>query len=424
MSILRLFRAGGIVVALGGTVGGATHFMRRVHTRTTVRVPVYVSRHTSTRSQTSRVAGSPVSSGSSWGTTPALSAGSSDPFRFESSSGSTTRLPAVPYGGEGAVAAFPYASGIPVARFSVSTPVRPGAPVTFVNESYDTTSGVSITSLTWSGRQSSYSTVGVHSVTLVARDSLGRVSAPYTAYVVVTNPRPPLDTPIAYFVVTSPVSIDSPVTYTNESYDPQGEALVNQIWTGRNASFDTPGTYPVSLRVVNRTGTWSRVFTRDVVVTEASPYEPVVTREPSPTNPVSEPSPTSFPSQVSQTGNPTWSLTASPDPAAPGQLVTLTATASLPVEAGSPILEVPAPLTGTWGGISYAQTNASGAMTAIDRQTFQRSLTVPVSTSFPSGNYRFEALLPNASPVWATLTVRKEAASAAMTYEEPIISGN
>lgn len=425
MSLMRITQIGGIVVVVGGGVGGALHATHVTHRRVPAKPPaqtVHTVTHRSSQTGSGAFRAHKASSPSTSGSV------------FRSGSGSASRLPTHGVGGEGGVAAFPYASGVPVARFSATSPVRPGQPVQFQNESYDTAPGVSITGFTWSGRQSSYETVGVHPVTLVARDSLGRISTPFTVEIVVTNPPPPQDTPVAYFVVTSPVSTGSPVSYTNESYDPGGQTLVNDIWTGRASTFSVPGTYPVSLRVVNASGVWSSTFTSDVVVarteqnhqsqaasgsgsSSAPSGPPSATQEPPPTS-----TPVSVPRQEPQAPLPTWSATVSPNPASRGQIVTVTATASFAPDAGIPTLEVPAALTGSWGGISYSRANASGPLTEITPETFERTLTVPESGSFPAGVYQLDVVTPNGSTVDTSLTIRS-AKTGPIALEEPIQSG-
>lgn len=408
MSIMRIAQIGGIVVAIGGGVGGAVHVTHVVHpapvTRSRSRAPVDTG-HTSSQTGSSRTSGSPRSGVSS---VPSASA---------DGSGSSVRLPADPVGGEGAVSSFPYDPGVPVARFTATSPVRPGQTVDFVNESYDTASGVSITSLTWSGRQSSYDTVGVHPVTLVVRDSLGRISTPYTVDVVVSNPPAPPDSPVAYFVVTSPIAAGSAVTYTDESYDPGGEPIVNQIWSGRAAQFSEPGTYPVSLRVVNAQGNWSSPFTRDVVVTTA----PSAAGTAAPGS-----GGTSGTMPTSGGGSypvPTWSVSATPNPASHGQIVTVMADESPASATIVPILQVPSSLTGSWGSISYASTNASGPMTPTGTGTFERTLTIPASRSFPAGNYVLTVTVPGRSGIPVTLAVTPDEQSPPQMFEEPLVSG-
>lgn len=408
MSFMRIAQIGGIVVAVGGGVGGVFHAQHitaspraaRSHSRKTVH-----ARRTASTPAWSRRSGDP-----SFRTTSAPSAGS----------GSSHRLPANPVGGEGGVSSFPYDPGVPVARFVATSPVRPGQTVHFLNESYDTSPGVSITTLHWVGRASAYRTIGVHPVTLVVRDSLGRVSAPDTVDVVVTNPPPPTDIPVAYFVVTSPVAAGSRVNYTNESYDPRGEPLVNQIWHGRASAFSVPGTYPVTLRVVNASGNWSAPFTRDIVVT-AAPRETVPTpsgARASSTTAANGSGEGSYPTQ------PSWSASVTPNPASRGQIVTITVSSSQGSAVARPILDVPSPFTGSWGGISYASANASGPMTGIDAGTFQRTLTVPQSPTFPVGRYVLRVTIPGQSIIPVALTVTSGGQSPPETFEEPIVSGN
>lgn len=401
MSPLRLRIAGSVALAV--TSGFAVTHMPAASHAASARSQTRASSHAA---QTSRST---------------AAATSSEPAK--TNTGATTRLPMHPVGGEGGVAAFPFAYGEPVARFTVTTPVRPGQLVHYTNESYDTTPGVRITASQWSGRQDSYEMPGVYPVSLTVRDSLGRVSAPYTQDVVVAAPAAP-SPPVAYFVVTSPVSAGSLVTYTDESYDPGGEAIVDRIWTGRQDIFVKPGAYPISLRVENAAGQWSQTFTREVVVTTAAPSASrsdasgqgvLQTGDLSSTSPVASNATTAI----------SWSVTLTPNPATNGQVVTVTATRSVP-GSGLPVLDIPASLQGTWGGLSYAAANASGPMKQTAPGVYQRSLTVPSAISFPSGTYPLEVLTPDGQILSTTLVVAPAGAvhgtPPPVQLEEPIVS--
>jgi PKD repeat protein len=61
--------------------------------------------------------------------------------------------------------------------------------------------------------------------------------------------------------------IGEPVKYINLSYDPDAEGLPKQEWTGKEAVFFKAGTYPVSLKVTDVNGNVSKVFTKNLVVT-------------------------------------------------------------------------------------------------------------------------------------------------------------
>jgi len=301
-------------------------------------------------------------------------------------------------------------AGGPVAQFTVSSPVAPGAPVTYTNDSFDTTPGATIVGVSWSGRQASFAAPGVYTVTLTVTDSTGR-QATATNQVLVAGAvaQPPAGEPQAYFLVTSPVQAGTPVDYTDESYDlDPGATLVNETWTGRAPSFPAAGTYAVSLRVEDSTGVWSTTFTRDVVVTPARG---------SGSGGASPPPASQGSSAGPPPASPAWTAQAAPDPATPGQVVTITASVSAPGQA-PPTLVVPAIFRETWNGIGYATRNAGGAMVADGAQTFTATVRVPDDPTFPPATYGFQVEPPGGQPITVLLIVQ-----AASAYVEPIVAG-
>jgi PKD repeat protein len=311
--------------------------------------------------------------------------------------------------------------GGPVAYFVATDPVAPGAPVSYTDESYDTTPGATIVRRVWQGRAATFTSPGLYTVRLTVTDSLGRIST-YSTDILVSASVAPNTTghPYAFFLVTSPVAVGQAVAYTDESYDmAPGARIVNEIWTGRQPSFDAPGTYPVSLRVEDSAGVWSATFTRDVTVlplsSGASGSQP--TGAPPPPADVGGGTGGNAPSLPVQ-GPIAWTAGVAPDPAPRGSQVVVTAVASAAV-ATPPRLEVPPPLWGTWGGVSYANSNASGPMTRVGPTTFTRTLEVPASASFPAGPYDLVVQPPGgAQPITLALLVQ-----GAASYEEPLTEG-
>lgn len=292
----------------------------------------------------------------------------------------------------------PVPTGGPVAYFVATSPVAPGAPVSYTDESYDTTAGATIVDRSWQGRQGVFAQPGVYTVSLTITDSYGREST-YSSDVLVSGSSAEASPgqPSAFFLVTSPVTAGSLVTYTDESYDLDPRAsIVNEIWSGRQTTFSAPGTYPVSLRVEDSTGAWSSTFTRDVVVLPGA-AQPVA---------------------ASTARPPVWTASASPDPASPGMLVTVTAD-SADDAAAPPALTIPSALQGTWGGVSYAAENASGPMIASGPGMFTRTIEVPNSAAFPVGTYDLLVQpMDGGQPVTVALVVQASA-----LYIEPIVSG-
>lgn len=76
----------------------------------------------------------------------------------------------------------------PVARFTVSTPVYAGSPVTYHDQSYDPDPGDYITKWKWTNNQAVFATPGTYQVTLVVTDSHGLDSDPCTLNIQVLAP--------------------------------------------------------------------------------------------------------------------------------------------------------------------------------------------------------------------------------------------
>jgi len=80
--------------------------------------------------------------------------------------------------------------------------------------------------------------------------------------------------PVAAFSVSSPVAVGAPVSYVDQSYDPApGHHLTLQIWIGRQGTFDSPGTYPVTLVVEDDRGLMASA-THDVTVSRPAHHSP------------------------------------------------------------------------------------------------------------------------------------------------------
>jgi PKD repeat protein len=72
--------------------------------------------------------------------------------------------------------------------------------------------------------------------------------------------------PVAKFTLSKTTyRIGEPIGYVDLSYDPDAEGLQYK-WTGKQDTFFTPGTYPVTLTVTDRAGSESAAFTRYVTV--------------------------------------------------------------------------------------------------------------------------------------------------------------
>ncbi|ANE48874.1 hypothetical protein SY83_11835 [Paenibacillus swuensis] len=61
-----------------------------------------------------------------------------------------------------------------------------------------------------------------------------------------------------------------PIEYVDLSYDSDGDPISYTSWTGKQDAYFEAGTYPVTLKVTDRTGLVSNVYTRNVTITDES----------------------------------------------------------------------------------------------------------------------------------------------------------
>jgi len=83
------------------------------------------------------------------------------------------------------------------------------------------------------------------------------------------SPQPRNHDPIAEFTVDKDtVAQGEMVVYHDVSYDPDGDKLVERMWTGKERAFFAPGEYEVSLQVKDNLGAWSKPYTKVIKVTK------------------------------------------------------------------------------------------------------------------------------------------------------------
>ncbi|WP_458123177.1 stalk domain-containing protein [Paenibacillus sp. Z3-2] len=72
--------------------------------------------------------------------------------------------------------------------------------------------------------------------------------------------------PVASFTVQKEVFAGDQVTYTTRSSSPKGLSIVDERWTGRQDSFDQPGSYTVTYAVQDSSGQWSDPYSVTIKV--------------------------------------------------------------------------------------------------------------------------------------------------------------
>ncbi|MEX2414965.1 MAG: copper amine oxidase N-terminal domain-containing protein [Paenibacillaceae bacterium] len=104
----------------------------------------------------------------------------------------------------------------------------------------------------------------------VYNSELRRVEILYTNHAQgIVDPVTGNSSPVAKFTFGKKVyRIGEPVKYINLSYDPDAEGLPIQEWTGKEEVFFKAGTYPVSLKVTDINGNMSKVFTKNIVISD------------------------------------------------------------------------------------------------------------------------------------------------------------
>ncbi len=92
---------------------------------------------------------------------------------------------------------------------------------------------------------------------------------PATKEIHINRLPPPNQPPVAEFtVLNDTIAQGETVYYTDKSYDPEGDQLVAESWTGKERAFFVPGEYEVSLQVKDSKGAWSESYTRVITVTD------------------------------------------------------------------------------------------------------------------------------------------------------------
>ncbi|HHT64049.1 MAG TPA: hypothetical protein GXZ75_10260 [Clostridia bacterium] len=164
----------------------------------------------------------------------------------------------------------------PQANFTVDKKfVSVGEAVYYQDLSFDP-DGDPIVDRIWMNNNKRFQIPGVYVVSLKVKDSRGAWSEWFEQVVEVSAE--PNKKPVArFFPDNYKVYVDQPIIYTDESYDPDGDEIVEWNWQNRKESFSQPGIYYVSLQVKDRRDAWSDKCVQVIEVVE-KPNEPPVAR--------------------------------------------------------------------------------------------------------------------------------------------------
>jgi len=138
-------------------------------------------------------------------------------------------------------------------------------PIIYSDQSYDP-DGDEIVEWNWQNRKDSFSKPGTYFISLVVKDRRGAWSDKYVQSIeVVEKPNEP---PVAQFSVESTtVNQGETIVFTDESFDPDGDRLVDYQWTGKQRAYFKEGSVPVTLRVKDSRGKWSEPFIMEIKIT-------------------------------------------------------------------------------------------------------------------------------------------------------------
>lgn len=165
----------------------------------------------------------------------------------------------------------------PIAMFKATNPIYVGETVIYEDLSYDPDGGT-IADARWEGKQTQFNSPGKYRVTLTVQDDKGKWSDPLYQVMEVRE-RPLVEVqrkPVAAFTVTSPVYVGQTVTYTNKSFDQDGDSIIATDWSAnKKSSYSKPGKYDITLRVQDEHGAWSDTYTKTVQVIDSPNMPPV-----------------------------------------------------------------------------------------------------------------------------------------------------
>ncbi|MEN3005510.1 copper amine oxidase N-terminal domain-containing protein [Dehalobacterium formicoaceticum] len=134
--------------------------------------------------------------------------------------------------------------------------------------------GDAIVDRLWMNQKQYFYDPGIYVVSLKVKDSRGTWSEWFEQTIEIIGE--PNTKPVALFSTDrTKVYVDEPILYTDESFDPDGDEIVEWNWQNKKDSFAIPGTYYVSLEVKDRRGGWSSKYLQVIEVLEKPNVPPV-----------------------------------------------------------------------------------------------------------------------------------------------------
>ncbi|MGI6711198.1 MAG: stalk domain-containing protein [Bacillota bacterium] len=154
----------------------------------------------------------------------------------------------------------------PVAKFRVNkTTAYPQEIIEYFDESY-VPDNIEIVDWEWENKHDFFETPGTYQVGLRVKDKEGRWSNWFRKNITILEP--PNTPPVARFIVhKTKVDQGETVIYTDQSYDPDGDAIVEYKWTGKKRAYFKEGIFPVTYSVKDAKGDWSEPYTIEIEVT-------------------------------------------------------------------------------------------------------------------------------------------------------------